>query len=149
MSSVRVALAQLNPTVGDLVSNTDAILEALSESEAGGARITVFGELAVCGYPPEDLVLKRRFVDDCWTQVERIAEASGSCAAVVGVPQRAEDGRLYNAAVVCRDGRVDYVYRKQELPTYAVFDEHRWFRPGDVDQPLWDFDGVPVGISVC
>ena len=149
MTSVRVALAQLNPTVGDLVANTDAIIDALVEAQRAGAAVAVFGELAVCGYPPEDLVLKRRFVDDCWTQVERLAAASGSCAAVVGVPERGEDGRLFNSAVVCRNGAVEYRYRKQELPTYAVFDEHRWFRPGELDQPLWDLDGLAVGVSVC
>ncbi|MFN8049937.1 MAG: NAD+ synthase [Acidimicrobiales bacterium] len=146
---IRVALAQLNPTVGDLVGNTDAMIAAMSSAADAGAQVIVFGELAVCGYPPEDLVLKRRFVDDCWVQVERLAAATGSCAAVLGVPERAPDGELFNAAVVCRNGAVEYRYRKQELPTYAVFDEHRWFTEGAVDQPLWDLDGVPVGVSVC
>jgi len=149
VSTLRVALAQLNPTVGDLVANSDAIIAVVAEATAAGAQLAVFGELAVCGYPPEDLVLKRRFVDDCQAQVDRVAAASGSCAAVFGVPERAADGHLYNTAVVCRNGAVEYRYRKQELPTYAVFDEHRWFRPGDVDQPLWDFDGCAIGISVC
>lgn len=146
---IRVALGQLNPTVGDLVGNADAIIEVLKDAEAGGANVAVFGELGVCGYPPEDLVLKRRFLDDCWTQVERIAAASGECAAVFGVPERRDDGEVYNAAVVCRRGIVEYRYRKQELPTYAVFDEHRWFTEGDLDQPLWDLDGHAVGVSVC
>ena len=146
---MRVALGQMNPTVGDLVANTDAMIELTNRARSDGAAMIVFGELAVCGYPPEDLVLKSRFVEDCWAQVLRLAESTTSCAAVVGVPTRGPDGGLFNAAVVCRDGRIDHEYHKRELPTYQVFDEHRWFTPGAADQPLWFLEGVPVGISIC
>ncbi|NLA36642.1 MAG: NAD+ synthase [Actinobacteria bacterium] len=149
MTVVRIALCQINPTVGALAQNTDRIIDVLGSVEAQGVEIAVFGELAICGYPPEDLVLKRRFVDDCAAQLRRLATASRSCAAVVGVPTLGADGRLRNSAVVCRNGSVEYRYDKQELPTYGPFDEDRWFVPGTADQPLWDRDGLPIGVSVC
>ncbi|HPB44313.1 MAG TPA: NAD+ synthase [Microthrixaceae bacterium] len=154
MTIVRIALCQINPTVGALVGNTDRIIEVLAEAESAGAHLAVFGELALCGYPPEDLVLKRSFVADCEAQLQRLAAAAGSCGAVVGLPTVSADGSLRNTAAICRHGRVEYRYDKQELPTYGPFDEDRWFRPGQVDQPLFDLDGIDldgiaVGVSVC
>lgn len=147
--SVRVALCQLNPTVGAIEANTSQIIDALRRADDAGATLAVFGELAVCGYPPEDLLLKRHFVDDCRAAVDRIARHAGRCAAVVGFPERGENDLLFNAAAVCRHGEVVSIYRKQELPTYAVFDEHRWFTPGVTDQPLTDVEGLLVGVSIC
>lgn len=149
MTVVRIALCQINPTVGALARNTDRIIEVLGSLEADGVNIAVFGELALCGYPPEDLLLKRRFVADCEAQLQRLAAASATCAAVVGLPTLDLDGRLRNSAAVCRNGRVEYRYDKQELPTYGPFDEDRWFVPGPADQALWDLDGVAIGVSVC
>ncbi len=145
-----VGVCQLNPTVGDLQANADAIIAAYRTAVEAGARIAVFGELAVCGYPAEDLVLKRRFLADCRAQLDRIAAATGDCVAVVGFPEQgADDGQRHNAAAVCRHGVVESIYRKQVLPTYDVFDEERWFEPGPPDQPLIEVDGVAVGVSIC
>ncbi len=144
-----VGLCQQNPTVGALEANSDSIIEAYRAAASLGARLAVFGELAVCGYPPEDLVLRRQFVVDCRSQLDRIAAATGDCAAVVGFPELAPDGRRFNAVAVCRNGRVELVYRKQHLPTYDVFDEERCFDPGPPDQPLYELDGLRIGISIC
>ena len=149
-----VGLCQMNPTVGALVANADAIIEAYRRCVADGARVAVFGELAVCGYPPEDLVLKRRFLVDCRVEVERIAAATGECVAIVGFPEAGEGPRranhpLFNSAAICRNGSVEAVYRKVELPNYDVFDEGRWFQAGDAEQPLISVDGMLVGVSIC
>jgi NAD+ synthase (glutamine-hydrolysing) len=149
VSAVRIALCQLNPTVGSLAANAQAIIDSLHRAQREGADIAVFGELAICGYPPEDLVLKQGFLKDCWVEIERIAEQSSSCAAVVGFPEITPDGSRFNAAAICWDGRVQSIYRKQELPNYSVFDEARWFRPGARDQPLVEFKGVRFGVSIC
>lgn len=145
---MRVALCQLNPTVGALEANTDDLIGVYDEV-ADAADIAVFGELAVCGYPPEDLLLKRRFVEDCRVHLDRFARATGRCAAVVGFPELGPDGHRYNAAAVCVDGEVRAVYRKQVLPTYDVFDEDRWFEPGPSNQPVVEIAGHRVGISIC
>lgn len=146
---MRVGICQLNPTVGALAKNADDIIAAYLSVVADGARIAVFGELAVCGYPPEDLVLKRRFLADCRIELDRIAAVTGDCVAVVGFPEAGSEGRRHNSAAICRGGRVESIYRKVELPTYDVFDEQRWFEPGRHDQPLVDVDGTPVGVSIC
>jgi NAD+ synthase (glutamine-hydrolysing) len=147
---VRVGLCQLDPTVGALDANADAIIEAYRAAVGVGARLVVFGELAVCGYPPEDLVLKEHFVDDCRRALDRIAAATGEVPAIVGFPERGtDDGVRHNSAAICRGGRVESSYRKQSLPTYDVFDEDRWFEPGAPDQPLVEVDGITIGVSVC
>jgi len=146
---VLVGLCQQNPTVGALEANSDSIIEGYRAAASLGARIAVFGELAVSGYPPEDLVLRRQFLVDCRAQLDRIAAATGGCAAVVGFPELGDDGHRYNSAAVCRNGRVELVYRKQHLPTYDVFDEERCFEPGAPDQPLYELDGVRIGVSIC
>ncbi len=146
---MRVALCQLDPVVGALERNTDAIIEAYRAAVDGGADVAVFGELAVCGYPPEDLVLKERFLDECRIEVDRIAAATGACVAIVGFPERGDDGDRHNSAAICRNRRVEAVYRKQALPTYDVFDEHRWFEPGSPDQPLIEIAGALVGVTIC
>jgi len=146
---VRIALCQLNPTVGALVANTDEIVAAYRTAVAGGATVAVFGELAICGYPPEDLLLKERFIDDCRDELDRFARQTGPVVAVVGFPERGPDGHRFNAAAVCRDGRVVEVIRKAVLPTYDVFDEDRWFEPWAGPQPLVEIGGVRVGISIC
>lgn len=149
MSRLRVALCQLDPVVGDLAGNTDAILDALARAEDAGADLAVFGELAVTGYPPEDLLLKPGFVADNVAHLAKIAAATadGGCAAVVGFV--AEDLDLYNAAAVCAAGEVRGVYRKQQLPNYGVFDEQRYFGAGTGAGQLYTVGGVRVGISVC
>ena len=146
---MRVGLCQLNPVVGDLDGNVAALLDAYRACCANGAEVVVAGELAICGYPPEDLVLKARFVDDCATAVREVAAVTGGVPFIVGFPEDGGSGLIYNAAAVCEAGAVTRVVRKVELPTYGVFDEHRWFEPGDAAQPLVEIAGTAVGVSIC
>ncbi|MDE0801882.1 MAG: NAD+ synthase [Acidimicrobiales bacterium] len=147
MDRLRVASCQLNPTVGDLDGNVAAIIAAVEQAEHAGADLAVFGELAICGYPPEDLLLKPRFIADCRAALDKLAARTGRCAIVVGFPDADRD--LYNAAALCAEGEVATVYRKRHLPNYDVFDEQRYFTPGDGEVPLVDVAGVTVGLSIC
>ncbi|HZT64908.1 MAG TPA: NAD+ synthase [Acidimicrobiales bacterium] len=147
MSRLRIAACQINTVVGDLEGNVARILSALDEAEASGADLAVFPELAVTGYPPEDLLLKPGFVADNLAALAKVASATGRCAAVVGFVDSDRD--LRNAAAVCCDGEVRGVYHKRLLPNYAVFDEKRYFEPGGGDPVLFEIGGVRVGVSIC
>src|ERR1019366_593926 len=150
MSYLRLAAAQLNTVVGDLVGNVDRILAALSAAEAAGADVCVVPELAIPGYPPEDLLLKPAFVADNVAALEKVAAATGQCAIVVGYVGATPNGKgLSNAAAVCAGGRVVGIYRKCFLPNYGVFDEQRWFVPSNEAPTLFEVAGAWVGISVC
>jgi NAD+ synthase (glutamine-hydrolysing) len=144
---LRVAAAQINVTVGDLAANAATILSAYEAAEGVGADVVVFPELAVTGYPPEDLLLRPAFVAEAAATLDKIAARTGGTAAVIGFPQAERD--LYNAAAVCADGHVHGIYRKQLLPNYAVFDEQRYFTPGDDPGPLFVIGGVRVAVSIC
>ena len=146
---LRVALAQLNPTVGDLDGNLAQLVDAYDRAEAAGCDIVAFPELAITGYPPEDLVLKPGFVADNEAALGKLAARTRHCAAVVGFVD--EDRDLFNAAAVCAGGEVLGTYRKRLLPNYAVFDEARYFTPGNETDPLelYVIGGVKVGISIC
>ena len=147
MHVVRVALCQVNPVVGDLEGNLELLLAGLAEAEAAGCDLAVFPELAITGYPPEDLLLKRGFVDGNVEILERFAARTGSCAAVVGYVESGRD--LYNAAAVCANGEVVGTYRKRHLPNYAVFDEARYFAEGSGSTSLFEIAGTTVGVSIC
>jgi NAD+ synthase (glutamine-hydrolysing) len=149
VTRLRIALAQINPTVGDLDGNVAKICAAYDEAEAAGCDIVAFPELSITGYPPEDLVLKPGFVADNLAALAKVAARTRRCAAVVGYV--AADRDLYNAAAVCSAGEVLGTYRKRLLPNYAVFDEARYFTPGDASDPyeLYVIGGVKVGISIC
>ena len=150
MPHLRLAAAQLNTVVGDLSGNVDRVLGALAAAEAAGADICVVPELAIPGYPPEDLLLKPGFVADNVAALEKVAAATGQCAVVVGFVGAAPGGiGLANAAAVCAGGRVPGVYRKRFLPNYGVFDEQRWFVPSDEPPPLFGVAGAWVGVSIC
>ena len=165
MPHLRLAAAQLDTVVGDLAGNVERIRGALRAAEAEGADLCVFPELAITGYPPEDLLLKPGFVADNLAALEEVASASGDCTAVVGFVQpageevgaRAEGTtpslllpvRLANAAAVCAGGRVLGVYHKRLLPNYGVFDEQRWFTPGQAPMTLYRVAGALVGVSIC
>src|SRR6478672_1778510 len=140
MARIRVAMAQLNTVVGDLDGNVSRVLGALEEAEQAGADVLVCPELAVTGYPPEDLVLKPGFVADNRAALDKIAARTGRCAAVVGFVDAGRD--LYNAAAVCADGAVLGTYHKRLLPNYAVFDEQRYFAPGTEELSLYRIAGV-------
>ena len=147
--SLRVALCQLNTTVGDLSGNVECILKALAEAESQGADLAVFPELAITGYPPEDLLLKPGFVDDGLDALAKVVAATAKCAAMVGFVDRDDAGNLFNAAAFCRGGAVETVYRKHHLPNYSVFDEERYFDPGPGASAVVEVAGTRVGVAVC
>src|SRR3984957_10496271 len=128
MTRLRVALGQINPVVGDLGGNAERLIAALGVAEESGADVAVFSELAITGYPPEDLLLKPGFVSDNLAALSKVAAASERCAAVVGFVDAQTD--LYNAAAVCAFGEIQGIYHKEYLPNYSVFDEQRYFAPG-------------------
>jgi NAD+ synthase (glutamine-hydrolysing) len=144
---LRVAACQLDLVVGDLEANVAAMLGALERAESEGADLAVFPELAITGYPPEDLLLKPGFVADNRKALEKLAARTGRCAAVVGFVDAGRD--LYNAAAVCAHGSVQGVYRKRLLPNYSVFDEQRYFAPGADEPTLFVVGGVRVGVTIC
>jgi NAD+ synthase (glutamine-hydrolysing) len=150
MSRLRVALAQVNPVVGDLTGNVAMVVDAIGHAAASNSDLVVFPELVVTGYPPEDLLLRPDFVAAALDALRPVAAAtaSSSCVAIVGCVD-SEGGRLYNAAAVCAQGRVRGVYRKRVLPNYSVFDEQRYFSAGTEPLMLWGVAGVDIGITVC
>src|SRR6059058_5719598 len=126
---MRLALAQINTVVGDLDGNRDRILARLDEARAAGADLVLFPELAVTGYPPEDLLLRPGFVRAAERSLEAIARETRGIAIVVGTPHFDRD--LYNAAAVCAGGEVKALVKKRFLPNYGVFDEMRYFGSGN------------------
>ena len=147
MTRLRVALAQINPIVGDLEGNSDRIIEAIVAAGNAGADVAVFPELAMTGYPPEDLLLKPGFIADNMAAAAKVAAATERCVAVFGFVDEQLD--LYNAAAVCAHGEIRGVYHKQLLPNYGVFDEQRYFAAGAGATQLFGIAGVRCGISVC
>ncbi|MBW3652002.1 MAG: NAD+ synthase [Actinobacteria bacterium] len=143
---MRIALAQMNAVVGDIAGNAAKIADAIGDARAAGAQLVCFPELALTGYPPEDLLLKEHFLADTRTALERLAEQATGIVALVGYPERAED--VHNAAAVLADGRLQASYRKLHLPNYGVFDELRYFQPGERGATI-DVDGVTVGVTIC
>jgi NAD+ synthase (glutamine-hydrolysing) len=143
---LRVALAQIDSTVGDLEGNATKIREGISRARDEGAQLVVFPELSLTGYPPEDLLLKTHFLDATQAAVGELAAEAEGVVALVGYPERADD--VYNAAAVLADGRVAAVYRKVYLPNYSVFDEQRYFQSGD-EGGLIELNGVPIGLTIC
>jgi NAD+ synthase (glutamine-hydrolysing) len=143
---LRVALAQVNPTVGDIPGNARLVADNISRARDEGAGLVVFPELTLSGYPPEDLLLKTSFLDAAAGALEELAAQTHGIAAVVGFPERAED--VYNAAAVLADGEVVAVYRKIYLPNYGVFDEQRYFQSGS-EAAIVELNGVPIGLTIC
>jgi len=143
---MRIALAQLNAVVGDLEGNVERIVAAVSEAQRAAADLVVLPELAVTGYPPEDLLLRPGFVRAAREAVDEVARACTGTVALVGAP--AFDRDLANAAFVCAEGTVKGVYRKHFLPNYGVFDEHRYFAAGR-ELLLLEMGDVLVGPTIC
>jgi NAD+ synthase (glutamine-hydrolysing) len=143
---LRIALAQINTTVGDIEGNTAKIKDFLAQARAHGAQLAVFPELAVSGYPPEDLLLKTHFLAAARRAVDEIAGEVKGMMALVGFPEHAED--VYNSLAVLADGEIHGVYRKMFLPNYGVFDEHRYFQVGD-SPALVRLNGTTIGLTVC
>ncbi|MYB41003.1 MAG: NAD+ synthase, partial [Chloroflexi bacterium] len=147
MRPLRVALAQINTTVGDFDGNRARILDAAREAAARDADLVAFPELAITGFPPEDLLLRAPFIEEAARSLGRlIEEARGLPPLIVGAPEF--DVALYNTAFVLHDGRVVGGHRKQHLPNYGVFDDERYFQPG-VETPRFVIGGVEVAASVC
>lgn len=153
---MRVALAQLNPTVGDIEGNTALVMEWYERARDAGADLVAFPELVLSGYPPEDLLLRGHFVEECEAALSRFAVGCTGPLAVIGTPVRVEAGGgragtdppVANAAAVVFGGRVVAVYKKIHLPNYAVFDEERYFTPGDWI-PLLEWGSERLSVNVC
>ena len=147
MERLRLAGAQINPVVGDLDGNVERVLATYADAAGLGAHLVVFPELAVCGYPPEDLVFKPSFLAASRAAAVRVAAEVGVAAAVVGFVEPTHAGPA-NAAALCHRGRVLGVYRKVLLPNYGVFDEERYFVPGG-EVLLASFGRVEVAVTIC
>lgn len=147
-NAIRIALGQINPTVGDLEHNL-ARMDRYSDTARSeyGADLVVFPELSITGYPPEDLLFRQGFVEQARDCLERLAARNPDIAILAGVP-RAEQGRLYNSAAWLTGGRMRYLYDKQILPNYGVFDEKRYFAAGEAPAVV-DMGGLRLGITIC
>ncbi len=148
---MKIALAQINPTVGDLEGNTQKHLDAIVEARDNGAALVVFPELSILGYPPRDLLVKGRLVDDVADALAIIASGCQGIAALVGFVRKTPDGQgrpLQNAAVLLVDGKVQHTHVKTLLPTYDVFDETRYFEPGKT-LGCFELHGQTIGVSIC
>jgi NAD+ synthase (glutamine-hydrolysing) len=143
---LRVALAQINPTVGDIRGNARKTSGQIARARDEGAALVVFPELTLSGYPPEDLLLKTSFLDAARAALGELAAETRDIVAVVGYPEQAED--VYNTAAVLADGDVVATYRKMYLPNYGVFDEQRYFQSG-AEAAIVEVNGVPIGLTIC
>jgi len=139
-------MAQINTTVGDLQGNTGKILEAIAEARSLEVDLLTFPELAICGYPPEDLLFKPKFIEENLKSLDQVVEHSSGLTIVVGFVDA--KGDIYNAAAVIHDGKLASVYHKMYLPNYGVFDENRYFQAGK-EYPVYTIAGVGVGINIC
>ncbi len=146
MKKVRIAIAQMNPTVGDLPGNVKKINSYIRKAKKLSTDIVVFPELAVTGYPPEDLLLKPHFVQDSIEALHEIKEASNNIITIVGFVDR--NNGIYNAAAIISNGRLIDIYHKKILPNYGVFDEYRYFKAGK-RYPVYHIGGINVGVSIC
>lgn len=146
MKKLRISMAQINPTVGDLDGNSGKIIEYIKKAREQGADIVAFPEMAVTGYPPEDLLLKPHFIKDNLEAIKIIQEETKGITAVVGFVEGGKE--IYNAAAVLHDGELSTVYRKMYLPNYGVFDEERYFKRGK-EPIIVVLNGVNIGINIC
>jgi NAD+ synthetase len=146
-NTVKIAVAQINCVLGDLAGNAARILESAARAKAAGAQVLLTPELSLCGYPPEDLLLRDGFFRDCAAALEKLAAEVRGISVVVGHPQLAA-GRRYNAASLLQEGKVAATYRKRNLPNYTVFDEERYFEPGS-EPVVFAVNGVQLGINIC
>jgi NAD+ synthetase len=143
---LKFALAQHDFPVGAVAANAARMRTLIADARAAGAALVAFPELAICGYPPEDLMLRPTFLAACAREVEALTADARDIAVYLGHPHA--QGEVYNGASLLRDGRVELTYHKQALPNYTVFDEKRYFRPGH-ESAVVDVDGVRVGLLVC
>ena len=146
IAPLRIALAQVNARVGDLEGNAAKVREYIERARDARAELVVFPELVICGYPPEDLLLKEHFLHACREALADVAAAADGIVALVGYPERADD--VYNAAAVCAGGAVAAIYRKVDLPNYGVFDEQRYFQHGDTGGVV-ELADARLGVTIC
>ncbi|MDC0035806.1 NAD+ synthase, partial [Chloroflexi bacterium] len=147
MPTLRLALAQINPSVGDLEQNTNLIIEHIKKAENLGVDVIAFPELAVTGYPPEDLLLRPHFVADNIYASQKIAKSTGQITAIFGFAEPVGKN-IYNSAAVANNHEIVDTYQKIHLPNYGVFDEKRYFKEGS-EYPVYDLHNVRFGINVC
>ncbi len=146
MRSLRLGMAQINTTVGDFDGNLNKMLNIIEQARRMKVDLVTFPELAICGYPPEDLLLKPHFIDKNIEYLNKLVRASTGVTVVAGFVESQDD--LYNAAAVIHDGKLIGTYRKVYLPNYGVFDENRYFRAGD-ECPVYEIGGSVIGINIC
>src|ERR671919_1008381 len=161
---LRLALAQIDPTVGDIEGNARLITDSIDQARERGAQLVLLPELCVSGYPPEDLVLRRDFLQAVREGLDEIASVTDGIVALVGFPERVERPAVelehfdplidpppppaHNSLAVLAGGELLGIYRKTDLPNYGVFDERRYFEPG-TEAALIEVDGVPIGLTIC
>jgi NAD+ synthase (glutamine-hydrolysing) len=148
---MKIGIGQINPTVGDLPGNLEIIQNAYLDLVKRGADLVVFPELAVCGYPPRDLLIKKNFGIRCFETLQQIAQTTLSCPALIGFPESVPNANgkpFYNSAALCHDGKISQVFRKRLLPTYDVFDEDRYFEAGN-NKLFFSHYGLKIGVSIC
>ena len=147
---IRIALAQVNPTVGDLAGNVRIVRRMVTAAKKAGAQIVAFPELMLSGYPPEDLLLKPQFLVDCARALRSVAREAKGIVVLVGAPEAPsrKGGRPHNACHVLAGGAVAATYRKINLPNYGVFDEKRYFEPGE-NALVVNFGRAAIGINIC
>ena len=146
MRRLRIAMAQINTTVGDFDGNVKKILAAVDNARTQKADIVTLPELAICGYPPEDLLFKPQFIEANLHSIQKIVEASAGITVVAGFVD--SDGDIYNAAALISDGKLIGTYHKMFLPNYGVFDENRYFRAGS-ECPVYVINGIGIGVNIC
>lgn len=146
MRTLRLALAQMNNTVGDLAGNVQKISEVIDRARESKVDLIAFPELAITGYPPEDLLLMPQFIEENLQALEKVAKRCEGLTAIVGFVDRRED--IYNAAAVIHDGAVRSVYHKSYLPNYGVFDENRYFQAGK-ESPVFTLNDITIGVNIC
>ena len=147
MKRIKIALAQINPTVGGIEGNVLKICDYIRKAREKKSSLVIFPELSITGYPPEDLLLKRHFIDDNLEALSRVIENTKDIAAVVGFVDR-KDSILYNAAAIIRNRKMIGVYHKVFLPNYGVFDEYRYFRAG-TETPVYRIEDINIGVNIC
>jgi NAD+ synthase (glutamine-hydrolysing) len=143
---LRIGMAQINTTVGDFTGNQRKILKNIEEARASGVDLLTFPELAICGYPPEDLLFKPQFIAENLRSLQKVVEAAAGITLVIGFVDANQD--IFNAAAIIHDGKLAGVYHKIFLPNYGVFDENRYFRAGD-ECPVYVIGGINIGVNIC
>lgn len=146
--SIRVALAQIDPTVGDFQANSRKILDFIAQAKRANSDIVAFPELVLCGYPPEDLLFKKHFIKNNLEALDSLASQARDMAVIIGFVDKDNKGNLYNAAAMIQDGKVKGVYHKQDLPNYGVFDEKRYFHPGK-EAGVFKLGDAVLAINIC